>query len=169
MKKLLLSIPLLLIISSITLGEKGILLRKFKIEINEEIIKYTIINYISEPTIKIRKYGKITIDGKIGIIPIRLTTDSIEHDKKSISFILESGFKSIVILIIVRLMRKQYMSFNLLEKKLMIDIYKLIKSPDTPFHSSIKSKICDLVIEKFFTENSKITIIGEYSLLQSDI
>ena len=139
---------------------------RIKVEIDEKTINDSLKHYIPEASFKIEKSGKITLAGKYGILPFKITIDEVKHDAKQISLILQSNFANIITFVLLKLLKEECFHFNLLSKELYIDVYQLIKSPNSTIPSDIT--INDIVIEKCFTEESKVTIIltvsGEYKI-----
>jgi len=70
---------------------------------------------------------------------------------------LQSNFANMITFVLLKLLKEEFLHFNLPTKELYLDVYQLIKSPTITIPSDIT--INDLVIEKCFTEDSKVTII----------
>lgn len=139
---------------------------RLKFEIDEKTINNYMRSYLPGTLLTIEQSGKIIITGKYGILPFRIIVNNIKHDSKYISLIFGSSFISIITSILVKFLKEEYLHFNLLKKELEIDILKLIKSPNSSMPQNIA--IDDIVIEKCYLEDKKITVVvgmsGQYKI-----
>ncbi len=140
---------------------------RIRVELDTESINDYLKLYIPEALFTIGQSGQITLKGKIGILPFRVMLNEIKHDAKHISLIFSSNFLSILSSLVLRFSSVDYLNFNLSNKELNIDVYKLIKS--SHFTDPLYSNIDDLTIEKCFIEDDKIiltvSLSGENNLL----
>lgn len=139
---------------------------RLKFEIDEKTINNYMRSYLPGTLLTIEQSGKIIITGKYGILPFRIIVNNIKHDSKHISLVFGSSFISIITSILVKFLKEEYIHFNLLKKELEIDILKLIKSPNISMPQNIA--IDDIVIEKCYLEDKKITVVvgmsGQYKI-----
>lgn len=139
---------------------------RLKFEIDEKTINNYMRSYLPGTLLTIEQSGKIIITGKYGILPFRIIVNNIKHNSKHISLIFGSSFISIITSILVKFLKEEYLHFNLLKKELEIDILKLIKSPNISMPQ--KTAIDDIVIEKCYLEDKKITVVvgmsGQYKI-----
>ncbi len=140
---------------------------QLRVELDAESINDYLKLYIPEALFTIEQSGQIILKGKIGILPFRVILNEINYGTQHISLIFSSNFLSILSSLVLRFSSVDYLNFNLSNKELTIDVYKLIKS--SHFTDPLYSNIDDLTIEKCFIEDDKIiltvSLSGENNLL----
>ena len=98
---------------------------RIKFEIDEKTINDSLKHYIPDASCKIEKSGKITLAGNYGILPFKLSINEIKHDAKQISLMLQSNLASIITFVLLKLLKEEFLHFNLPTKELYIDVYQL--------------------------------------------
>ena len=140
---------------------------RIRVELDAESINDYLKLYLPEALFTIGQSGKIILSGKIGILPFRVIVNEIKYGARHISLIFSSSFLSILSSLVLRFSSADYLNFNLSNKELNIDVYKLIKS--SHFTAPHYPNIDDVIIEKCFIEDDKIiltvSLSGENNLL----
>jgi len=72
------------------------------VEIDEKTINDFITHHLPDTILTIEQSGKIILNGKYGIVPFKIVGDKIEHGEKHICLILDSIFKSTILVAIIK-------------------------------------------------------------------